>query len=58
MIMMTVLLMLLNVISGCFNIVKYVLEEEYDKKIAAVLVGTLNWAAVFVLVLTLIRQVQ
>lgn len=58
MIAITVILLVLNTISGCFNIVKYVLSEEYDKKIAAALIGTLNWVAVFVLILTLIRQVQ
>lgn len=55
MVIITVILMLLNTISGCFNIVKYVLAEEY---VAAALIGTLNLVAVFVLILTLIRQVQ
>lgn len=58
MVMITVILLLLNTISGCFNIVKYALSEEYDKKIGAALIGTLNWTAVFVLILTLIRQVS
>lgn len=55
--MITVILLLLNVICGCFNIVKYVLAEGYEKKIVAAFIGTLNWVAVFVLILTLIRQV-
>ncbi len=58
MVMITVILLLLNTISGCFSIVKYVLAEEYDKKLGAAFIGTLNWAAVFVLTLTLIRDVQ
>lgn len=60
MVMITVILLLMNTISGCFNIVKYILaevEKDYSKKTSAAIIGALNWTAVFVLVLTLIRQV-
>lgn len=55
--MITVILLLLNIISGCFSIVKYVLADSYEKKIGYAFVGALNWVAVFVLIMTLIRQV-
>ncbi len=61
MITVTVILLLLNTISGCFNIVRMVLaevEKDQNKKTTAALIGVLNWVAVFVLILTLIRQVQ
>lgn len=60
MITINVILLILNVISGCFNIVRMVLaevEQDQNKKTASALVGALNWAAVFVLALALIRQV-
>lgn len=58
MVMVTVILLLLNIILGGINIVKYALEEEWDKKIGAAIFATLNWVAVFVLIMTLLRQVQ
>lgn len=61
MITINVILLVLNVISGCFNIVRMVLadvEQDQNKKTTAAIVGSLNWAAVFVLALTLIRDVQ
>lgn len=58
MISITVILLLLNTICGCFNIVKYVIAEGSEKKIAAALIGALNWVVVFILAMTLIRQVQ
>lgn len=61
MVMITVILLLLNTISGCFNIAKYILaevEKDQNKKTTAAIVGALNWAVVLVLALTLIRDVQ
>lgn len=61
MVTVTVILLLLNIISGCFNIVRMVLaevEKDQNKKTTAALIGALNWAAVVVLIMTLLRQVQ